>query len=76
MQLNKCSLFGKTTAAQDGVAVIHQVGQALLPACSQRGGISVAHGASTSLCPAHLFVLEDEYYGDANLVEGLSSVRR
>lgn len=53
-------------SAQDGVAVIHQEWQALLPACSQlEADLSGPWSVYFSLCPTHPFSLEYECSGAA-----------
>lgn len=53
-------------SAQDGVAVIHQEWQALLPACSQlEADLSGPWSVYFSLCPTHPLSLEYECSGAA-----------
>ena len=73
MQLHKGSLFGITVSARDGVAVIHQAWQALLPAYSQPGAdLSDLWSVYRSLCPTHLLPLEYGCHGEAKPCRGPS----
>ena len=73
MQRHKGSLFWITVPARDGVAVIHQAWQALLPACSQPGAdLSDLWSIYCSLCPTHLLPLKYGCHGDAKPCQGPS----
>ena len=73
MQLHNGSLFGITVSARDGVAIIHEAWQALLPAYSQPGAdLNDLWSVYRSLC----FLQSMDVMGTPNLVEGPASVQQ
>ena len=77
MQLHNGSLCGITASARDGVAIIHEAWQALLPAYSQPGAdLNDLWSVYRSLCPTICFLQSTDVMGTPNLVEGPASVQQ